>query len=106
VQSIPERELAIVSMGKREVAFDAGLPTPALHYRPGWPEPRNAPPAWTLSRIMDQHAFLQIEQAADIHVGDIIAFDVSHPCLTFDKWRYIPIVDAEYRVIDMVETFF
>ncbi len=106
VQSIPEREIAIVSMGKRDTAFDAGLPSPTLHYRPGWPEPRNAPPAWTLTRIMDQHAFLQIDAAADIHVGDMIAFDISHPCLTFDKWRYIPVVDAEYRVIDMVETFF
>lgn len=106
VQSIPERERAILGMGKRDVAFDAGLPKQALHYRPGWPEPANAPPAWTLTRIMDQHAFLQIDKGSDIHVGDMIAFDISHPCLTFDKWRYIPIVNNDYRVVDIVETFF
>lgn len=106
VQSIPERELAIVGMGKRDVAFDAGLPVPALHYRPSWPEPMKPPQGWTLTRIMDQHSFLQIEEGADIHVGDMIAFDISHPCLTFDKWRFLSIVDASYRVIDIVETFF
>jgi len=106
VQSIPERDLAIVGMGKRDVAFDARLPTPALHYRPGWPHSVTAPAAWALVRIMDQHAFLQINAGDDIHVGDMIGFDISHPCLTFDKWRYLSIVDSSYRVIDIVETFF
>ena len=106
VQSIPERERAIVGMGKRDAAFDAALPVPALHYRPSWPEPMKPPQGWTLTRIMDQHSFLQIEEGADIHVGDMIAFDISHPCLTFDKWRFLSIVDASYRVIDIVETFF
>lgn len=106
VQSIPERERAIIGMGKRDVAFDAGLPTPALHYRPGWSEPLAPPADWKLTRIMDQHAFLQIDSSDDLHVGDMISFDISHPCLTFDKWRYLSIVDNSYRVIDMVETFF
>ena len=35
VQSIPEAELAVVGMGRRDAAFDSGLPTPALHFRPG-----------------------------------------------------------------------
>jgi D-serine dehydratase len=55
---------------------------------------------------MDQHAYLHIAEGDDIRVGDMIAFDISHPCLTFDKWRYLPIVDSEYRVIDIVQTFF
>ena len=106
VQSIPERELAIIGMGKRDVAFDAGLPTPALHYRSGWPGPVKPAQAWALTRIMDQHAFLQIGQGDDLHVGDMIGFDISHPCLTFDKWRYVSVIDHSYRVIDVVETFF
>lgn len=106
VQSIPEQERAIIGMGKRDVAFDSGLPRPALHYRRGWPEAAKPPAAWELTRIMDQHAFLQINSGDDIHVGDMIAFDISHPCLTFDKWRFLPIIDNSYRVIDMVETFF
>ena len=38
--------------------------------------------------------------------GDLIGFGISHPCTTFDKWRVIPVVDDEYRVIDAVRTFF
>ena len=106
VQSIPENEKAIVTLGKRDAAFDAGLPMPALHYRPGTAAPVPAPTHWTLTRMMDQHAFLHISAGDDIRIGDMIAFDISHPCLTFDKWRCLPILDADYRVIDIVQTFF
>ena len=106
VQSVPEREKAIIGLGKRDAAFDAGLPAPALHYRPGNPAPAAAPSNWELSRMMDQHAYLKIAEGQEIRVGDMIAFDISHPCLTFDKWRYLPVLDAEYQVIDVVETYF
>jgi D-serine dehydratase len=106
VQSVPEQDKAIISLGKRDAAFDAGLPAPALHYRPGDTAPKPAPVHWTLTRMMDQHAFMQIRHKDDLRVGDMIAFDISHPCLTFDKWRTLPIVDAEYKVIDVIHTFF
>lgn len=106
VQSIPEAEKAIIAMGKRDAAFDAGLPAPALHYRPGDAAPKAAPDHWKLTKMMDQHAYLQIAPQDDLRVGDMIAFDISHPCLTFDKWRTIPILDAEYRVKDILQTFF
>jgi D-serine dehydratase len=106
VQAVPEKEKAIVALGKRDAAFDAGLPVPALHYRPGRAAPIAAPSAWQLTSMMDQHAFLHIAEGDDIRVGDMIAFDISHPCLTFDKWRYLSILDSAYRVIDVVQTFF
>lgn len=107
VQSIPEKTKAIIALGKRDAAFDAGLPSPALKFRPGRDTSPLATPAhWKLTRMMDQHAFLQIAEGDDIAAGDMIAFDISHPCLTFDKWRTIPVVDDEYRVIDIVQTFF
>jgi D-serine dehydratase len=56
--------------------------------------------------MMDQHAYMQITPEDDLRVGDMIAFDISHPCLTFDKWRALPVVNAEYRVIDVIRTFF
>jgi len=31
---------------------------------------------------------------------------ISHPCTTFDKWRWIPVLDAEDRITDVVRTFF
>ena len=106
VQSVPEREKAIINFGRRDVAFDAGLPTPALHFRPGAAEPVAVPESWKLTRIMDQHSFLHFTGVEDIRVGDMIGFDISHPCTTFDKWRYLPVLDSEYRVIDVVQTFF
>jgi D-serine dehydratase len=106
VQSVPEKGKAIVALGKRDAAFDAGLPIPALHYRPGSAAPTAAPAAWELTKMMDQHAFLRIGEGDDIRVGDMMAFDISHPCLTFDKWRFLSVLDADYRVIDIVQTFF
>ena len=106
VQSIPEKNLVIITLGKRDAAFDAGLPTPALHFRPGQGRPVPAPKEWKLTRMMDQHAYMQFSDATDIRVGDMIGLDISHPCLTFDKWRYLPVLDSEYRVIDVIETFF
>ena len=50
VQSIPEKEKAILTLGKRDAAFDAGLPTPALQYRPGELAPHVSPAHWKLVR--------------------------------------------------------
>jgi D-serine deaminase-like pyridoxal phosphate-dependent protein len=106
VQSIPERNQAIVGMGKRDASFDAGLPTPSLRYRPGAGAPTSAPAHWALTRMMDQHAYMQIAREDDLRVGDMIGFDISHPCLTFDKWRALPLLDEQYRVVDVIRTFF
>jgi D-serine dehydratase len=106
VQSIPEPDKAIIGMGKRDAAFDSGLPVPALHFRTGNRTPTTASPHWEISKIMDQHAFLTISAGDDLRIGDMIGFDICHPCLTFDKWRTLVVLDAEYRVVDMVDTFF
>ena len=42
----------------------------------------------------------------DIAVGDLICCGISHPCTTFDKWRWMPIVDDDYRVVDALVTCF
>jgi len=115
VQSRPEPELAVIGLGKRDAAFDAGLPAPAQHYRPGAAAnvpaanataPVPAPAAWTVTKIMDQHAYMKVPADADVRVGDMVAFDISHPCLTWDKWRQVAIVDRDYRVTDLLQTYF
>ena len=108
VQSIPEPDRAIIGLGKRDSAFDAGMPEPARHYRPGNEAPRDiaASEGWEIFGLMDQHAYLRIPTGADLKVGDMIAFDISHPCLTFDKWRQVLVVDPAYRVTEVIETFF
>jgi len=116
VQSIPEPTRAIIGLGRRDAAFDSGLPIPALHYRPssaqsgsissGQSMPTSAPAHWEVTKLMDQHAYLSIDPDDDLKIGDMLAFDICHPCLTFDKWRTIPILDADYNVIDIAQTFF
>jgi D-serine dehydratase len=106
VQSVPETEKVIIAMGKRDAAFDAGLPTPALHFRPGDERPRTTPAHWVLTKMMDQHAYLQIDAKDDLRVGDMIGFDISHPCLTFDKWHSLVVLNSEYEVVDLVKTYF
>ncbi|BAX58764.1 amino acid deaminase [Burkholderia stabilis] len=109
VQSVPEANRAIVALGKRDAAFDAGLPEPARHFRPGRdtaPRDVAAAEGWAVTGMMDQHAYLQIPPGADVKVGDMVAFDISHPCLTFDKWRQVLVLDPQFRVTEVVETFF
>ncbi len=106
VQSIPEPGKAIIGMGKRDAAFDSGFPVPALHFRPGNTVPNAAASHWLVTKMMDQHAYMQIADGDDLRVGDMIGFDICHPCLTFDKWRTLPILNAQYQVIDIVPTFF
>jgi D-serine dehydratase len=106
VQSIPEDDKAIVGMGKRDAAFDSGLPVPALYYRPGDTTPKPARSHWQTTKMMDQHAYLKIAAEDDLRVGDMVGFDICHPCLTFDKWRTLPVLDSAYNVVDIVQTYF
>ena len=107
VQSVPEPGLAVVGLGKRDAAFDAGLPAPVLHFRPRSPEQLMAVPEdWTTTKLMDQHLYLEIPAHAGLFVGDMLAFEVSHPCLTFDKWRYVMLVDENYELLGALPTFF
>ncbi|WP_339616730.1 amino acid deaminase [uncultured Gilvimarinus sp.] len=106
VQSIPEPGEAVLTLGKRDAAFDAGLPQPSLHYRPGWQAPVTPPPEWEVYHIMDQHSAMRFDPNADLNVGDIIALSTSHPCLTFDKWRKLNVIDDNYNVLEQVDTCF
>ncbi|QBJ78549.1 amino acid deaminase [Aquitalea sp. USM4] len=107
VQSVPEQGRAIIALGKRDAAFDAGLPQVSLHFRPGRDQaPQEAPADWMVASMMDQHAFMRIPADADLQVGDMLAFEISHPCLTFDKWRQLLLVDDQLNVNGVVETLF
>jgi D-serine dehydratase len=106
VQSVPEAGTAILGLGKRDAAFDAGLPQPALHCRPGWSATKSAPASWRVESIMDQHCKMQFPAGDSVKVGDMIALSTSHPCLTFDKWRELYLIDDDYNILQRVETFF
>lgn len=96
VTSRPETELALVTMGRRDVSFDQGLPVPY-----GLVDSR-------ITKLNDQHAYLELgadarERAA---VGAWLEFGISHPCTVFDKWQLIPVLNDERRVVELVRTFF
>jgi len=105
VQSVPESDRAVVNFGKRDSAFDAGLPQPIAHYREG-EALTLTPGAITSTGIMDQHCMLQLAEGSDVQVGDILVFGTSHPCLTFDKWKTLLLVDDAYNVVEELDTLF
>ena len=107
VQSMPEPGFAVIAMGKRDVAFDAGMPNPIKRYKAGvLPAQGDDVSACKVTAVMDQHAFMTVAQGVDLKVGDIISFGTSHPCLTFDKWRSGCLVDEHLTVIESFATFF
>jgi D-serine dehydratase len=108
VQSCPEPGLAIVAAGKRDLSFDLDLPVPVWFAPRGQMQPQPAPDTWRVTGLNDQHAYLRWDPqvAAGPQVGDRLGLGISHPCTTFDKWRWMPIVDAQYRVCDAIVTHF
>jgi len=104
VISQPEPGLALLDAGKRDVPFDEGLPVPlAVSEHLGGPE---RPLRAEVTALNDQHAFLRWEGEAPVVIGDVVTLGLSHPCTAFDKWRLIPVVGADGRVTEAVETVF
>jgi len=107
VQSRPELGRAILALGKRDCSYDAGLPKPPTWYRPGGRTgPEELVGGCTSVEVKDQHLFMDLPDSAPLAIGDMVAFGISHPCLTFDKWQVIPIVDDDYNVVSAIRTFF
>jgi len=96
VVSRPEPDLALLTMGRRDVSFDADLPVPY-----GLADSR-------VTKLNDQHAYLRlgIADRDRVEVGSWIEFGISHPCTVFDKWQLIPVLDDDGRVVDLIRTFF
>ena len=104
VLSRPEPELAIVGFGKRDAPYDVRLPVPTWVWRDG--SGRAIGDGAAVTALNDQHAFVRLPAGADLRVGEVVGFDVSHPCTTFDKWRLVPLVDDAYTVTGGILTFF
>ena len=110
VQSEPEPGLALLSMGKRDVAYDLDLPQPVWRSDGRGGAPQAAPAHWRIDALNDQHAYLRFDASAPRaewpQLGETVASGISHPCTTFDKWRWLPVVDGGYAVVDAVTTWF
>jgi D-serine dehydratase len=108
VQSCPEPGLAILAVGKRDLSYDWEMPIPLAVCARGTRTVRPAPAHWKIGKLNDQHAHLQGTDAQHpaLQVGDLVCLGISHPCTTFDKWRWMPLVDADYTVVDAIVTCF
>ncbi len=105
VLSRPEPTRAIVGIGKRDASTDGLLPLVKKVRRRGSTQIEHVTPRRVVE-VNDQHSYLDLEPSDPLAVGDLVGFGISHPCTTFDKWRSIPIVDDDYRVIEISDTLF
>ncbi|SHG72106.1 amino acid deaminase [Pollutimonas bauzanensis] len=107
VQSVPEPGLAILTCGKRDVSYDLSLPVVTHHAPKGSLERQAAPAGWRIAALNDQHAYLRFaDGAAPPEVGDRVVLGISHPCTTFDKWTWLPIISETGVVVSAVSTRF
>jgi D-serine dehydratase len=108
VQSRPERGRSLLTVGKRDISFDSGMPVPLRWYRPGgaMARPEPMPPGHAVLALNDQHCHLGTPEESPLQVGDMVAFGIGHPCTTFDKWAVLMLVDDDWRVTGAIRTFF
>jgi D-serine dehydratase len=106
VQSRPDPDKAILTMGKRDVGWDAGLPRPLSWHREGMEAPQPMPPGHEVQALNDQHCHMAVPEGSPLAVGDMVGFGIGHPCTTFDRWHMLMLVDETYRVTGAIRTFF
>ena len=59
-----------------------------------------------ITSLNDQHAYARVRADLALEPGDVVGFGISHPCTAFDKWRFIPVLDDDDRVVDAIATYF
>ncbi len=110
VQSVPEPGLAILTAGRRDLSFDQCMPMPvrwAPKAQRGAGTIAAAPETWKVQALSDQHAHMAFDaEAAWPQVGDRVALGISHPCTTFDKWRWMAIIEDDGRISGAISTHF
>ena len=111
VQSVPEPGLALLSAGRRDVSFDQRMPLPVRWAARGSRAIQATPAHWEVQALSDQHAHMRFDPAGDSagispQVGDRVALGISHPCTTFDKWRWMALVDDEAHITGAISTHF
>jgi D-serine dehydratase len=111
VQSRPEPDLAILTMGKRDASYDIDLPFPLAAHRVGAPGlPAALPAGCVVEKMNDQHAYLRLPKGdaicSTLQVGDLVSCGISHPCTSFDKWQVMLVVDDQYQVLSAINTMF
>jgi len=110
VQSVPEPGLALLGCGRRDISYDLEMPVPVGLARQGARRVLSAPEGWSVSALNDHHAYLRFDSQASQQkwprVGDLVELGISHPCTTFDKWRWMPVIEDDGAVSAAIHTWF
>jgi D-serine dehydratase len=107
VQSVPEPGLALLTCGRRDISYDLEMPIPQHHAARGELQAKVVPADWKVSALNDQHAYLRFDPAGVVPaVGDRVGLGISHPCTTFDKWRWLPLVEDDGSITGAISTRF
>ena len=108
VQSCPEPGLALLTAGKRDLSYDIEMPIPAMLV-----PARRIGAASSAGRMEGERderpaclPALACGAADAPQVGDLVGLGISHPCTTFDKWRWMAVVNDDYDVVDAIVTYF
>jgi D-serine deaminase-like pyridoxal phosphate-dependent protein len=102
VLSTPEEGMAVVGAGKRDLPYDAGLPT-FLSARTADGAEKNGAAA-EVRNLFDHHAVLT--GVTGLNVTDTVDFGLSHPCSAFDRWPEYVLTDRDGRDKDVWHTDF
>lgn len=96
VLSAPEDDRVVVGFGRREVPTDDRLPVVL-----GAVASDLDVSTWEVTGVNDHHAFVRVPAgtASSVAPGTVLRFGISHPCGAFDRWRHLPLVDADDRVV-------
>ncbi|PWI43853.1 amino acid deaminase [Streptomyces sp. ICBB 8177] len=104
VVSRPEPDRAFLNAGKRDAPYDLGMPVPqVIRGADGSLRPADG---LRVTKLADQHAFVEVTPQTPLDVGERVGLGLSHPCTSFDKWQLIPVVEQDGTVVDFVRTFF
>ncbi|WP_295955735.1 alanine racemase [Rhodoferax sp.] len=107
VQSVPEPGLALLTCGRRDISYDLEMPLPQSYAARGATQTVATPADWHISALNDQHAYLRFDPAGVVpQVGDRVVLGISHPCTTFDKWRWMAVVEDDGSVTGAIHTEF
>ncbi len=107
VQSVPEPGLALLTCGRRDISYDLEMPLPQRWVARSERQVHGVPADWKISALNDQHAYLRFDtQGLVPQVGDRVSLGISHPCTTFDKWRWLALIEDDGSVTGAVATRF
>jgi D-serine dehydratase len=104
VLSRPEPNLVILGMGGRDAPSDLEMPLATAYTHGTHLEKLDG--EHVISKMNDQHAFMQAPASSPLAVGDRVVCGISHPCTSFDKWRQLFVVEDNYDVARVISTYF